>query len=103
MSELGWTPSEESVVETMVESAEAELLENASLESLKEKAESGTLSEEEARQLREMKQDRRLEMTPAEHARAKEMSDILTWVLIGIGTLIVIGGALSMGFFGFLF
>ena len=93
MSELGWKPSEIDKKNSEIESKVASIIEDDSLANLKSKAESSEMTEELAKAIRSVKGDVRLDTTPAEQAHANQLTDIVTWVFVGIGVLIVLIGA----------
>ena len=51
------------------------------------------MTEDMAKAIRSVKGDVRLDTTPAEQAHANQLTDIVTWVFVGIGVLIVLIGA----------
>tara|TARA_B100001750_G_scaffold239537_1_gene247743 strand:- start:6153 stop:6467 length:315 start_codon:yes stop_codon:yes gene_type:complete len=93
MSELGWKPDEVDVKQSAIESKAAGIIEDESLANLKTKAESSEMTEDMAKAIRSVKGDVRLDTTPAEQAHANQLTDIVTWVFVGIGVLIVLIGA----------
>ena len=100
MEEVGWTPAEDSILESKVESKLADIIEGDSLESLRKKSDSAKTTEEIAKATRSAKGDRRLDVTPAEHEHAKQLTDVVSWVLVGIAVVVVLGGAAFSILFG---
>tara|TARA_B100001750_G_scaffold226985_1_gene220246 strand:+ start:2176 stop:2490 length:315 start_codon:yes stop_codon:yes gene_type:complete len=93
VSELGWKPDEVDIKNSEIESKVAGIIEDESLANLKSKAESSEMTEEMAKAIRSVKGDVRLDTTAAEQAHASQVTDIVTWVFVGIGVLIVLIGA----------
>ena len=100
MEEVGWTPAEESVLESEIESKLAEMIENDSLENLRKKSNSALMTEDIAKATRAAKGDRRLDVTTAEHEHAKQFTEVISWVLVGISIVIVLAGAAVSILFG---
>ena len=67
MSEHGWTPDEVDVKRSKIESKVADIIEDESLTTLKNKAQTGEMTEEMAKAIRAVKGDVRLDTTDAEH------------------------------------
>lgn len=100
MEEVGWAPDEESILESEVESKLADIIEGDSLESLRKKSDSTRTTEEIAKATRAAKGDRRLDVTLAEHEHAKQLTDVVSWVLVGIAVVVVLAGAALSILFG---
>ncbi len=100
MEEVGWTPAEDSILESQVESKLADIIEGDSLENLRKKSDSSQTTEEIAKATRSAKGDRRLDTTPAEHAHAEQLTDVVSWVLVGIAVVVVLAGAAASILFG---
>ncbi|MDP6742468.1 MAG: hypothetical protein QF807_04645 [Candidatus Thalassarchaeaceae archaeon] len=103
MSEHGWTPDEVDVKRSEIESKVADIIEDESLTTLKNKAQTGEMTEEMAKAIRSVKGDVRLETTDAEQAHASQVTDVVTWVLVGIAVVIVlVGAAFTIAFSSFI-
>jgi hypothetical protein len=100
MEEHGWSPAEESVSHSEIESKLAGMIEGDSLDNLRKKADSSGVTEDIARATRAAKGDRRLDATAAEHAHSKQLTDVLAWVLVGIAVVVVLAGAAASIMFG---
>ena len=100
MSELGWQPDEVDVKRSKVESKVADIIEGDSLTNLKIKSDSSEISEEMAKSIRASKGDVRLDTTSAEQQRANQITDAVTWVIVGIAVAITLGGVLLSLVFG---
>jgi cell division protein FtsX len=100
MEEVGWTPAEESILESEVESKLAEMIEDDSLENLRKKSDSTQITEDIAKATRAAKGDRRLDTTPAEHEHAKQLTEVVSWVLVGITVVVVLAAAAFSILFG---
>jgi cell division protein FtsX len=60
------------------------------------------MTEEMAKAIRAVKGDVRLDTTDAEQAHASQVTDVVTWVLVGIAVVIVlVGAAFTIAFSSF--
>ncbi len=69
------------------------MIEEESLKSLKDKAQTGEMTEEMAKAIRSVKGDVRLDTTDAEQAHANQVIDVVTWASVGVAVVIVLIGA----------
>ncbi len=93
MGEHGWAPNEVDVKRSEIESRVVDMIEEESLKSLKDKAQTGEMTEEMAKAIRSVKGDVRLDTTDAEQAHANQVIDVVTWASVGIAVVIVLIGA----------
>lgn len=104
MDEHGWTPDETSVERSEVERKLAEVINDESLINLKEKSSTTEITEEMAAAMRAAKGDRRLDQTPSEQAASQQLTEVITWILLGIaGVAVIVGTAASLIFGGSIF
>jgi cell division protein FtsX len=100
MAELGWSPDAEAVKASEEASEKADAIEDASLNRLRASADTTETDTETAKQTRAAKPDLRLEASEAEQQHANQVTDMVTWVLLGISSLIVLGGVVLSVLFG---
>ncbi len=100
MDEHGWTPEDSAVERSEVEAKLAEMIGDESLTRLREKSDSTALTPEIAAAMRSAKGDRRLDQTPAEAASSEQLTEVITWVLLGISVIVVIAGTAFTLLFG---
>ncbi|PXF22944.1 MAG: hypothetical protein DSY88_09740 [Candidatus Poseidoniales archaeon] len=93
MSERGWSPDEEAREKSKKAQEVASMLEDESLERLRDMSESSASDIEAARSERQSRPDLRMDTTTEEQERANRSTDIWTYALVGIAIAIVLVGA----------
>lgn len=93
MAERGWSPDDEAREKSKKAQEVASMLEDESLERLRDMAESSGSNTETARSERESRPDLRMDTTAEEQERANRSTDIWTYALVGIAIAIVLVGA----------
>ena len=98
MAERGWSPDDEAREKSKKAQEVASMLEDESLERLRDLAESSGSDVEAARSERQSRPDLRMDTTSEERERANRNTDIWTYALVGIAIAIVlVGAAFSLG------
>ena len=98
MAERGWSPDDEAREKSKKAQEVASMLEDESLERLRDLAESSGSDVEAARSERQSRPDLRMDTTSEEQERANRNTDIWTYTLVGIAIAIVlVGAAFSLG------
>jgi hypothetical protein len=100
MEEHGWVPADESLLRSKLESKEAEIINDSSLEILRKKSDTSGINEDIARAKRAAKGDRRLDTSSGEQAHANQLTDLLTWIVTGLGVIVLLGGLAVSVIFG---
>jgi hypothetical protein len=100
MPQAGWSPDADAVKASKEAQMRADAIEDKSLEQLRSAADSTEIDSATAKQLRSAKPDLRLEASEAENQHANQLTDMVTWVLLGIAGLIVLGGVVLSVLFG---
>ena len=98
MAERGWSPDDEAREKSKKAQEVASMLEDESLERIRDLAESSGSDVEAARSERQSRPDLRMHTTSEEQERANRNTDIWTYTLVGIAIAIVlVGVAFSLG------
>ena len=98
MAERGWSPDDEAREKSKKAQEVASMLEDESLERLRDLAESSGSDVEAARSERQSRPDLRMDTTSEEQERANRNTDIWTYTLVGIAIAIVlVGVAFTLG------
>ena len=98
MTERGWSPDDEAREKSKKAQEVASMLEDESLERLRDLAESSGSDVEAARSERQSRPDLRMDTASEEQERANRNTDIWTYALVGIAIAIVlVGAAFSLG------
>ena len=102
MSTSGWSPDLEDVEASKDAQRRASSVEDDSLGRLYSAADTDGADEEAARELRASRPDLRLDTTDVEQAHANQLTDTISWVIVGVGALIVLGSVVVTLAFGIL-
>jgi anti-sigma-K factor RskA len=93
MTERGWSPDDEAREKSKKAQEVVSMLEDESLERLRDMAESSGSDIEAARSERQSRPDLRMDTTAEEQDQANRSTDIWTYALVGIAIAIVLVGA----------
>ena len=98
MPERGWSPDEEAREKSRKAQELASMLEDESLDKLRDLAETSGSDSASARDERGSRPDLRMDTTPEEQEKMNRTTDIVTYVLVGIAAAIVlVSAALGLG------
>lgn len=97
MTEIGWTPDEVAVKRSELESKVADIIEDDSLEVIDALSRTAEKTESQAAQARRLRGDLRLDTTEAEQQAALVRNEVITWVIVGLGLVLFVGGLLLSG------
>ena len=100
MPKGGWSPDAEAVKASKESQLRADSIEEESLQRLHAAADTTETDLETAKQERAAKPELRLETTEAEQLHANQLTDMVTWILLGIAGLVVLGGVVLSVLFG---